>query len=214
MTTGLRAATMKTQSVKRAPVVSISKKQLQNDQLQQWLHQVATNRDRAAFSHLFKHFSPLLKSFAYANPFGSSPQHFAEDLIQEVMVKIWRKAENYNGSHAGVSTWVFTIARNTRIDMIRKASRHEFLLDSDEIFDIEDDSKLELFEQVAQKQYEKDVKKYLSELSSEQAQIVRKVYIEGKTHSQIANELSIPLGTVKSRVRLALGKLKVMAVAQ
>lgn len=201
---------MNTHSVKRAPVVSISKTQFKNDQLQQWVQQVAVNRDRKAFANIFNHFAPLLKSFAYANPFGNSPQHFADDLIQEVMVKVWKKADSYNGFHAGVSTWVFTIARNTRIDMIRKAKRHEFLLDADEIFDIEDDSKLEVFEQVALKQYERDMKGYLSQLSNDQAQIVRKAYLEGKTHVQIAEDLSLPLGTVKSRIRLALGKLKVM----
>jgi RNA polymerase sigma-70 factor (ECF subfamily) len=203
---------MKTELAKRAMVVSLSDKAPEKDklqlQLQQWVKQVAESQDRQAFGCLFKHFSPLIKSFAYANPFGNSPAQFGEDLLQEVMVKLWNKAGSYDSRHAAVSTWVFTIARNTRIDMIRKASRHEFALDADEIFDMEDENTPQLHEQLAQRQYARDVKKYLSELSNDQAQIVAKVYMEGKSHSQIASELDLPLGTVKSRVRLAMLKLK------
>lgn len=209
---------MTTHLAKRAKVVPLTKKQLEKDQLQAqlklWVKEVADNRDRKAFSHLFEHFAPLIKSFAFANPYGNSPSQFAEDLVQEVLVKLWNKAASYDPKHAAVNTWVFTIARNTRIDMIRKANRHEFALDADEIFDMEDENTPELHDQVAQKQYEKEVKSYLSELSSDQAHIVAKVYMEGKSHSQIAAEMGLPLGTVKSRVRLAMIKLKSIGVQQ
>lgn len=197
---------------KRAKVVPLTTKQLEKDQLQAqlklWVKDVADHRDRKAFAKLFDHFAPLIKSFAFANPYGNSPAQFAEDLVQEVLVKLWNKAASYDPKHAAVNTWVFTIARNTRIDMIRKANRHEFALDADEIFDMEDENTPELHEQVAQRQYEKEVKGYLSALSSDQAHIVAKVYMEGKSHSQIAAEMGLPLGTVKSRVRLAMIKLK------
>ncbi len=197
---------------KRAKVVSLSEKQLEKDQLQLLIEKVAKDQDRAAFSELFTHFAPLLKSFAFAHPYGSDTSQFADELTQEVMIKIWNKASKYDAKYAAVSTWVFTIARNTRIDMIRKHGRTDFPLDSEEVFDFEDESIPELFQQVQQKHYERDTKRYFSELPAEQSQIIAKIYMEGKSHSEVAAELDLPLGTVKSRVRLALSKLKAMVV--
>lgn len=203
---------MKSIPQQRAKVVSLSEKQLEKDELQLLIEKVANHQDRAAFSKLFEHFAPLLKSFAFAHPYGSDTSQFADELIQEVMIKIWNKASKYDAKYAAVNTWVFTIARNTRIDMIRKYRRTDFPLDSEEVFDYEDESVPELFQQVQQKHYERDIKRYFAELTTEQSQIIVKIYMEGKSHSEVAAELDLPLGTVKSRVRLALSKLKAMVV--
>ncbi|HEY9034302.1 MAG TPA: sigma-70 family RNA polymerase sigma factor [Pseudomonadales bacterium] len=180
------------------------------DEWQSTLARIAEHQDRQAFQRLFRHFAPLIRSFALANPYSHNPGQFADDLVQEVMIKIWNKAGSYDASMAGASTWIFTIARNCRIDMIRKHSRHDYPLESDELFDIEDDNSPAPFQAVQQRQFERQLRDCFKELPSDQAQIIAKVYMEGKSHSEVADELGLPLGTVKSRVRLALNKLKVM----
>jgi len=191
-----------------------SEKSIENNVLfVECIKAVASKQDRAAYAKLYEHFAPLIKSFAMANPYGNCPEQFAEDLVQEVMIKLWHKADSYNAKHAMVSTWIFTITRNTRIDMIRKLSRRDFPLTSDELLEVEDESDhTSPFVQAKQRQDEKMIRESFDQLPNEQAQILSKVYMEGKSHAEIASELELPLGTVKSRIRLALGKLKVMVV--
>lgn len=190
--------------------MSLTDNRPDTDHWQTALGRVGKNQDRQAFQALFKHFAPLIRSFALANPYSSNPGQFADDLVQEVMIKIWNKAGSYDASVAGASTWIFTIARNCRIDMIRKLSRHDYPLDSDELLDIEDEHATAPFQAVQQRHYERDLRQHMKELPSDQAQIIAKVYMEGKSHNEVAQELGLPLGTVKSRVRLALNKLKIM----
>nr|MBP7912021.1 sigma-70 family RNA polymerase sigma factor [Pseudomonadales bacterium] len=106
-------------------------------------------------------------------------------------------------------TWIYTLARNCRIDLLRKKFRAREEVDVDELWDLgtEDDV---LEDEVYQKRIEVDVRESLGGLPAEQRQIITKVYMEGKSHSEVAEELGLPLGTVKSRVRLAMSKLKVM----
>lgn len=200
----------KTRTLARANIVSLNPEQQTADPWQQVLSRVAEDRDRKAFAELFRHFSPMIKSFAMANPYSNNPAQFADELIQEVMIKVWNKAKSYDASVAGVSTWIFTIARNCRIDLIRKHSRHDYPLNSDDFFEMEDDSSPAPFQSLQQRNLEREMRAHFDELPNEQAQIIAKVYMEGKSHSEVAEELGLPLGTVKSRVRLALNKLKVM----
>lgn len=194
----------------RDNVVSISPQTSAPDEWQQKLLRIAEHRDRKAFNELFAHFAPKIKAFALSKPYGHNPSQFADELIQEVMIKIWNKADNYNPAYAGASTWIFTIARNCRIDMIRKNNRHSYPLESDELLEVEDEDGVLPFQAAQQQHYERDVREYLNALPHDQAQIIAKVYMEGKSHNEVAEELDLPLGTVKSRVRLALTKLKVM----
>jgi RNA polymerase sigma-70 factor (ECF subfamily) len=196
----------------RDNVVTLSPQKSTPDQWQQNLIKIGKNQDRRAFSELFAHFAPKIKAFALSNPYSNNPAQFADELTQEVMIKIWNKADNYNPSVAGASTWIFTIARNCRIDLIRKNNRHNYPLDSDELLEIEDEDALMPFQAAQQQNYERDIRQYLDQLPHEQAQIIAKVYLEGKSHNEVASDLDLPLGTVKSRVRLALTKLKVIAV--
>jgi len=195
---------------KRNNVVEISSKQKQNSEWQEMLARVGKTQDREAFHALFEHYAPLIKSFALSNTYSNNPAQFADELVQEVMIKIWNKASSYDTSVAGANTWIFTIARNCRIDMIRKHSRQNYPLESDELLEIEDEDGIAPFQAVQQRSLEKEIRDCFDKLPHEQSQILAKVYLEGKTHNEVAAELDLPLGTVKSRVRLALNKLKVM----
>lgn len=181
-----------------------------------YLVRIGHHRDREAFRRLFDKFSPLIKAFAGRQaPFDLS-ENMAEELVQETMIKVWQKAESFDPKKANASTWIFTIARNTRIDLIRKNARHQlnkassnqadYEFDVDDIWIDSDDE--DVFNQLAMQRSSENLHASLEDLPDEQAFILKKVYLEDKSHSEIAEELELPLGTVKSRVRLALSKLR------
>ncbi|HND13917.1 MAG TPA: sigma-70 family RNA polymerase sigma factor, partial [Pseudomonadales bacterium] len=107
------------------------------------------------------------------------------------------------------TTWIYTLARNSRIDLLRRKYRVREEVDVDELWDLGTDEDL-LDEQVQQQRAREEVRESLRMLPQEQRRIIDKVYMEGKSHTEVAAELGLPLGTVKSRVRLALSKLKLM----
>jgi RNA polymerase sigma-70 factor (ECF subfamily) len=158
----------------------------------------------------------LIKAFAIRLSSGTKSENLAEELVQETMLKVWQKAGSFNSEKANASTWIFTIARNTRIDLLRKKARHQNNRvandHSEEGFDVEDiwieDENEDVFNQIAKQRSIKSLHETLQELPEEQSFILKKVYLEDKSHSEIAQELDLPLGTVKSRVRLALNKLR------
>ena len=172
------------------------------------LEAVARDRDRQAYAELFRHFAPLLKSFALSSP-GMSSNALAEELVQEVMLKIWNRASTFDSAKASATTWIYTLARNCRIDLLRKKHRVREEVDVDELWDLGTEADL-LEDEVYQKRIEVDVRESLGGLPAEQRQIITTGYMEGKSHSEVAEELGLPLGTVKSRVRLAMSKLKLM----
>jgi RNA polymerase sigma-70 factor (ECF subfamily) len=193
------------------------------DSVRHWvdcLAKVANDHDRQAFRELFEHFAPLIRSFAYKVPALEQPDTFADELVQETMLKVWTRASTFNARLASPGTWVFTIARNMRIDLLRKQARHVVNTVSinqdgdDSELDMEDiwfeDENSDVFNQLAQQRNQKMIHEALKTLPPEQANILRKVYLEDKSHSEVAKELALPLGTVKSRVRLALNKLKLV----
>jgi RNA polymerase sigma-70 factor, ECF subfamily len=187
----------------------------------QWtecLQRIARCQDRGSFRQVYEHFAPLIKSYAYKVPGLEQTEVFAEELIQETMLKVWTKAGSFDPRIASPATWVFTIARNMRIDLLRKSARH--VVNTVSLHPDEDDNTLELddiwfedelsdvFNIVSQQSTEKLIHESLGTLPEDQAEILRKVYMEDKSHTEVAEELQLPLGTVKSRVRLALNKLK------
>ena len=176
-----------------------------NDEWSQCLERIATHEDREAFARLFKHFAPLLKAFAMSgSPLAAA---HADELVQEVMLKVWQKASGFNPQKAAASTWIYTVARNSRTDMFRRLQKFDTPINADDIWpEVEED---EPFVAVQQRRDELRVKELLSGLPQEQGQILAKVYMEGKSHSEVAKELQLPLGTVKSRVRLAMQKLQI-----
>lgn len=163
---------------------------------------LVAERDREAFAALFAHFAPRLKS--YMLRLGSSaPQ--AEELAQEAMVTVWRKADRYDPARAAASTWIFTIARNLRIDAYRRSNHPE--LDPEDPALVPDPPPAADAE-VARKQDARRIRAALAELPEEQREVVRMSFFDDKTHTEISEILDIPLGTVKSRIRLAFARIR------
>lgn len=175
------------------------------DEWSECLQLIAATGDRAAFTRLFRHFAPLMKAFALS---GSplSANH-ADELVQEVMLKVWQKAGAFDPKKAAASTWIYTIARNCRTDMFRRLNKFDTALSADDISPVDDSE--EAFMILHQRRSRDRIRALIKTLPPEQKQIVAKVYMEGKSHAEVSGELDIPLGTVKSRVRLALQKLQV-----
>ena len=165
---------------------------------------IARHRDRDAFKALFALFAPRVKAFARRS--GASAQ-VSEDLAQDVMLSVWRRANQFDRSKAAASTWIFTIARNRRIDMIRRETRPDFD-PQDPSLRGEDPQGAD--ERLADRQQEQELRRAVARLPEQQAELMRLAYFEDKSHGAIAEQLDLPLGTVKSRIRLAMGKLRKM----
>lgn len=172
------------------------------------LTRVAEQRDKEAFAKLFDHYAPLIRAYSLAREPGADL--IADELAQEVMLRIWLKASSYNSRLANINTWVFTLARNCRIDYLRRNGRFVSDIDPTEIFNDLEDEGLGPFQLVQQSRVQENIQAGLDKLPKEQSEILRKVYLEGKSHQQTSEALKLPLGTVKSRVRLALQKLQVL----
>ena len=163
---------------------------------------VARERSRPAFAALFAYFAPRLKS--YLVRLGAEAGQ-AEELVQDVMLQIWHRAEAFDPTQATASTWVFTIARNKRIDAQRRERRPEIDLTDPALVPepVEPaDRTLEAGQENAR------LNAAIGALPNEQAQLLRLAYFEDKPHSTISAEQGIPLGTVKSRLRLAVDRLR------
>ena len=190
----------------------------------QWadcLRRIAETGDLQAYRSLFSHFAPLIKAFACRVPSLQEPETFAEDLVQEAMLKVWTRAGTFDPALASPSTWIFTIARNMRIDLLRKQARHAvntvaIHMEDDEDGELEmediwfEDDNSDVFNHLVQERNRQQIHASLLTLPTEQADILRRVYLEDKSHAEVALELELPLGTVKSRVRLALNKLRLL----
>ncbi|MDX1320525.1 MAG: sigma-70 family RNA polymerase sigma factor [Oceanospirillum sp.] len=178
----------------------------------QALTEVGLNRDREQFAALYQHFAPRVKT--YLLRFGLSDAQ-AEELAQEALLQVWRKAEQYHSAKAAASTWIFCIARNLFIDQQRSGRgklenstdsyhEHEGLLNHQEQASEDDNS---------WQSSKKHIEDALKELPLMQAQLVYKSYYQGKSHSEIAADLEIPIGSVKSGLRLAFKKLRMSLAA-
>ena len=177
------------------------KKSRLNDAHVRLLERVASSGDKTAFTELFSHYGPILKSFMMGK--GASAD-LAEDLAQDTMVQVWRKASLYSSGKGSVSSWIFTIARNLRIDAFRRSSRVNFEEISD--FDIESDEPSGE-DSINERQENAIVADAVKMLPPDQYQVIQMAFIEDLTHMEIAEKLKQPLGTVKSRMRLAYQKL-------
>ncbi|MGH1371050.1 MAG: sigma-70 family RNA polymerase sigma factor [Cellvibrionaceae bacterium] len=186
----------------------VTNQKLEVKQLQALIEQVAEHRDRDAFNGLFEHYAPLIRAYSLAREPGA--YLVADELVQEVLIKLWNKAHLYNSTKANANTWIFTLARNCRIDYLRRNGRYASEIEADEIFNNIEDESAGPFEDTMQKKSAKMIREGMNQLPIEQTQVLSKVYMEGRTQQETALELNLPLGTVKSRVRLALQKLEVI----
>ncbi|MNU25224.1 ECF RNA polymerase sigma factor RpoE [compost metagenome] len=164
---------------------------------------VAMRRDREAFAQLFSYFAPRLKAWLIKS--GATPGA-AEDFAQDAMLTVWRKADLFDARKARAATWIFTIARNRRLDMLRRDARP---LPVPEI---------ELTEQTVERPDDllvlsedaERVRDALSRLKPDQVEVLRLAFFMDSPHSEIARQLDLPLGTVKSRIRNAMIKLRLI----
>ena len=163
---------------------------------------VGHDQDPSAFQRLFGELAPRLKYFLMK---GGMIESAAEDVLQETMMKVWRKAGLFDSSKASASTWVYAVARNVKIDRLRKENRPEpdpndpcFVLDDPETGE----------QAVSRKQDRDRIQKAMATLPPEQMTIIKMSFFEEKSHGEISELLEIPLGTVKSRIRLAFGKIR------
>ena len=162
---------------------------------------IAERGDRDAFAILFDYFAPRVKRYLMRLGAAAEP---AEELAQETLLTVWRKAPAFDPSRAAASTWIFTIARNLRIDMARRDSRPPPQEDpSIPILAPETPDAL-----LSAAQDQDWIRRAIATLSEEQAQVIRLAFFSDKPHSEIAMDLGLPLGTVKSRLRLALARLR------
>ncbi len=161
---------------------------------------VRDHRDRKAFAMLFTHFAPRVKGFLIKSGADAT---MAEECAQDVMATLWHKAGQYDPSRASVSTWIFTIARNRRIDMLRRDRRPD-----PEDLPWGPEPEPEQADVVAHQQETEKLSAALKSLPDAQRELIEKAYFGDLTQSEIAKATGLPLGTIKSRIRLALDRLR------
>jgi RNA polymerase sigma factor (sigma-70 family) len=164
---------------------------------------VAARGDRDAFKALFEHFAPRIKGFLLKR--GCGPDE-AEEIAQNTLVAVWRKADQFDPRSSGAAAWIFTIARNLRIDSARQAARDTRTFQRAELEYAIDP--VAGGESIGAGVDASRVMAAVKMLPSDQSAVIRLSYIEERPHSEIAATLGIPLGTVKSRIRLAMKRLK------
>jgi len=179
---------------------SVSQKQALRNMWVAEMLLIREDRSEAAFADLFRHFAPRVKAFLMKS--GASPS-MAEEVSQEVMAIVWRKAHMFDPVRASVATWIFTIARNRKIDALRKQRRPEpedlawgpeYEPDQEDIMAMQQDAAA--------------LGTALKDLPDKQRELIERAYFGDMSHSEIAHETGLPLGTIKSRIRLALERLR------
>ncbi len=177
-----------------------------NAQWARLIRAIGASQDRQAFAALFEFFAPRIKTFLMRS--GTNEAH-AEELAQEAMLQVWRKASLFDPDSTGASTWIFTIARNLRIDAYRREKRDGAAGEPVELEFIVDDAPNPSACLAVTQSVEK-IRSAIAKLPPDQLRVVQLSFFDEKAHSEIAKSLGIPLGTVKSRLRLALGRLRTL----
>ena len=174
-----------------------------NTELCALMEAVAERQDKEAFATLFQRLAPRLKAYALR---GGCSEAEAEELVQETMLTVWRRAGSFNSRMARVSTWVFTIVRNKRIDLKRR--RTHPVAEIEEAVELPAET-VDPVESLDAASASEAIREALKALPQEQLLVLQKAYFEDKSYPALAEELGIPLGTVKSRIRLGLQRLRV-----
>lgn len=170
--------------------------------LSQLLLAVGTSRDVGAFRMLFEALSPRVR--AYVGGRGADPA-IIEDVVQETFVNIWRKAHLYDSEKSSAATWVFTVARNARIDLLRKVARPSVDLNDPALVadPVEPPDR-----RISQAEENQRLERAIESLPEEQREVLRLAFFADLPHAEVATRLGLPLGTVKSRIRLALQRIR------
>jgi RNA polymerase sigma-70 factor, ECF subfamily len=161
---------------------------------------IARNQDRAAFARLFEHFAPRIKALMMQL---GAPAVRAEELSQDTMLSVWRKAHLFDPAGTSASGWIYRIAKNLHIDALRRDQRLAAIPTDEEKADVPTPDAA-----LSARETESRVRAAIAQLGPEQLRVITLSFFEDKPHAEIAKELSIPLGTVKSRVRLAMQRLR------
>ncbi len=191
-----------TREARRSRRMTASTPSRQNRLFDELLERVANGRDQDAFAELFRSYAPRLKSYMMRQ--GADPST-AEELVQETLLAVWRKATLYTGDKGSPTTWIFTIARNLRIDRLRREVPWQALPEGHEETpsdEVAPDEALNLDERRTR------VRRAMADLPPEQHEVIVLAFVEGLSHNEIAERLRLPLGTVKSRMRLAYQKMR------
>ena len=175
---------------------------LSADEAADLIEAIASRQDRAAFASLFSHFAPRVKAFIMR---GGTDAEAAQEVAQEALIMVWRKAASFDRTRASAATWIYTIARNKRIDLVRRTARP---IDTEDWLVVYAPEEEDADKSILAGQTYTRVKELLGDLPKDQLVVIRKAFFEDKTHTAIAEELKLPLGTVKSRIRLALRRLR------
>jgi RNA polymerase sigma-70 factor (ECF subfamily) len=178
---------------------------IDHPQLCQWLKLIAVNRDKQAFTAVFKFFAPKIKRIAQGK-FNNEAQ--AAEVVQDTMSNVWRKSHLFDDSKGAATTWVYTIMRNVTFDMLRKVKANKEDNLSDDIWPLAESMNTEE-ETFTDHIQNRNLKGVIETLPENQQQVVKGFYFLEMSQEQLAEHLNLPLGTVKSRLRLALGKLKI-----
>jgi RNA polymerase sigma-70 factor (ECF subfamily) len=166
------------------------------------LQRIAERADPAAFRELYEAYGPRVKAYMIRQGADAGT---AEDLAQETLLTVWRKAALYAGDRGSMTTWVFAIARNLRIDRLRREVPWQELPE-ERMAEASGEPLPD--EAMAEKERQQRVQAALAELPADQKEVVSLAYLEGLSHSEIAERLNVPLGTVKSRMRIAYQKIR------
>ena len=161
---------------------------------------IRDDQDKQAFAQLYGHFAPRVKGFLIKSGTDAS---LAEECAQEVMATCWHKAHMFDPARASVATWIFTIARNRKIDVLRKQRRPE-----PEELTWGPEEEPDQADVIALQQESEQLGRALADLPPAQRELIQKAYFGDLSHSEIAAETGLPLGTIKSRIRLALDRLR------
>jgi RNA polymerase sigma-70 factor, ECF subfamily len=166
------------------------------------INRVAARSDAEAFRQLYQGFAPRIKSYMMRRGADAAT---AEELAQETLLTVWRKAGLYTSDKGTAATWIFTIARNLRIDRLRREVPWQELPEGHDETPSDDTAP---DERVVERERERRVRDVMATLPKDQSEIVSLSYLDGLSHSEIAERLDLPLGTVKSRMRLAYQKIR------
>lgn len=177
-----------------------------DDNWSRLLSRVGKQRDTAAFEVLFNHFAPLIKGFCLSS--SNLSAEAVEELVQEVMFQVWHKSPHYEAHRVSAGTWIFTIMRNCRVDMMHSEHWHKLpsTLTIDDVWDDATESQPFVF--LKRSRNSDAINQRLHDLPVEQFHVVKKIYSERASQQQVSADLDLPVSTIRSRLRLALKKLQ------